>query len=268
MEDEKSVKLKRKIIEKGVKQLLDEARVPLRIHLQVVKQLKKATDDNAKQAEGHADKTKQHEDAVAKLHEFYQQELKGLGDTVSKAHEAHTTQIGEYQAEIDRVKGLKRGEDGLPGLNAQPVDEEALVSKVLSKVPLPEPGPKGDKGDTLALDDIITAVVKRIQKGDVLHINNVKGAGAFIKDGIRYRFEELMHGSGSSTSTSGITLIAVNGVINDSNVTFTVTTNPTLLNINGAFYKNTGGAITWTFLAGTITLSSPVGTGGNIYAVK
>lgn len=62
-----------------------------------------------------------------------------------------------------------------------------------------------------------------------------------------------------------LTVITLTGTIDDSNVTFTAGSEPTQLVINGGIYKTTGGAITWSYVAGTITLSSPVGTGGSIY---
>lgn len=71
----------------------------------------------------------------------------------------------------------------------------------------------------------------------------------------------------TTSGGSGITIIAVTGVIDDSNVTFTAASEPTVLVINGGVYQKTGGAITWTYLAGTITLSSPVGVGGSIFGI-
>lgn len=68
-------------------------------------------------------------------------------------------------------------------------------------------------------------------------------------------------------SGRGITLLPATGSIDDSNVNFTFTSQPTVLVINGATYQQTGGTITWTWLAGTATLSSPVGTGGSIFGM-
>ena len=70
---------------------------------------------------------------------------------------------------------------------------------------------------------------------------------------------------GTGIGASGI--IAVAGTVNDTNLTFTVTQEPTLLAINGGLYQQTGGAITWPYVAGTITLSSAIGTGGSIFAI-
>lgn len=65
----------------------------------------------------------------------------------------------------------------------------------------------------------------------------------------------------------GVGIITVTGTINDSNVSFTAGSQPTVLDINGAVYSPTGGAITWTYSSGSITLSSPVGTGGSIFGI-
>lgn len=73
----------------------------------------------------------------------------------------------------------------------------------------------------------------------------------------------------NSSGGGGVTLLNITGgTINDTNKAFTFVSQPTLVNINGAFYPPTGGAITWSYLTGTVTLSSPVGTGGEIYGIK
>lgn len=260
MEDEKSVNLKRKIIEKGVKQLLDEAKVPLRAHLKVVKELKLALDRHKKDQSDWKGVLDQHE--------------KGL-KTHAELSDKHVEQVNALGSEIQRLSERDwtgpQGESGQDGNDAKEVDIEGLASLVLSRIPPAKDGIDGNHGkdaETPSVDALVEAVVARVQKGDVLHISHVKGASGFIKDGIRYRFEELMHGSGSGTGSSGITLIPVTGTRDDSNVTFTVTTTPTVLNINGGLYEKTGGSITWSIAGTTITLSSPVGTGGSISGLK
>lgn len=240
----------------AVESVMDKAKVPMRYHLKVVEKLHKALQNNEKQ-------DKDHEATIDSLHKHYQGELNALGEqvaghaaTIDQVHSDHTTTLQSYQGEIEHLKGIQKGEDGAPGLDAPAVDEDALVSKVLSKVPMPEPGPKGDKGDTLALDDIITAVVKRIQKGDVIHINNVKGAGGFIKDGIKYRFDELMHGSGSSAGSLAGTQEKSTTVPNGVLTTFAFTHTPKVIVWNGAVqtktddYTVSGNSITFTASAG------------------
>jgi len=70
-----------------------------------------------------------------------------------------------------------------------------------------------------------------------------------------------------TASGGGVNIETPTGDIDDSNLTFTVANEPKLLNINGAVYS-VGIGLYSSYLAGTITLSSPVGVGGfiiNIY---
>lgn len=95
-----------------------------------------------------------------------------------------------------------------------------------------------------------------------------RGGGDTVVAGSGVTIVETVDGTKKiSASSSGFNVIAVTGTINDSNLIFNAASQPTLLNINGAFYQQTGGAITWTYVAGVITLSSPVGTGGSIYGI-
>lgn len=264
MDHEKAVNLKRQIIEKGVKQILEEAQVPMRYHMKVVEKLHKALKTNEKQA-------KTHKEEIGSIHKHYQGELKGLGEqvaghatnikdtldsTVERIDAEHAKVVDEFRQEIERLKAIQEGKPGQPGKDAPPIDEEGLISRLLSKVPAPEKGDKGDTGDALALDDVITAVVKRIQKGDVLHINNVKGAGAFIKDGIKYRFEELMHGSGSSSGSLSGTQEKSTTIPNGILTSFAFAHTPKVIVWNGAVqtktddYTVSGNSITFTASAG------------------
>lgn len=72
-------------------------------------------------------------------------------------------------------------------------------------------------------------------------------------------------GSGIASS-----VLPTPSTINDSNLAFTFTQKPSVLVINGGVYSQTGGSITWTWTAGTLTatLSSVVGTGGSIFGLK
>ncbi len=112
----------------------------------------------------------------------------------------------------------------------------------------------------------VIAVMSKLPEKYKLDISSLRNAGSFLFNGKRYKTEELMHGSGTS-STGSFTIIPVTGTIDDSNVTFTSATLPTLLNINGSFYQQTGGAITWSRAGTTITLSGPVGLGGSIFGI-
>jgi hypothetical protein len=71
----------------------------------------------------------------------------------------------------------------------------------------------------------------------------------------------------ASGGGGGAPLVAT-GTINDTNVTFTFISEPQQLVINGLACRPTGGSITWSYVAGTVTLSSPIGTGGDIYGIS
>ena len=67
--------------------------------------------------------------------------------------------------------------------------------------------------------------------------------------------------------STALSILTATGTINDTNLAFTFTSQPTVLIINGAVYQQTGGAITWTWSDPTATLSVAVGTGGSIFGI-
>lgn len=62
---------------------------------------------------------------------------------------------------------------------------------------------------------------------------------------------------------SGISWGTPTGTVDDSNTAFTVSTKPIFIIVNGSFYRE-GKGIYASYSGGTITLNSPVGTGGFI----
>lgn len=135
-----------------------------------------------------------------------------------------------------------------------------MVKQHIAEIPKPEMEITSD------LAKAIVQAIHALPELDKLEVSKgIRNAASFIYGGTKYGMHEMMHGGASASN--GLTIITITGTVDDSNVTFTATTQPTLLNINGAFYQNTGGAITWTYVAGTITLSIPVGTGGQIYGL-
>lgn len=71
----------------------------------------------------------------------------------------------------------------------------------------------------------------------------------------------------SASGGASLSVLTVSGTINDTNTSFTVASQPTLVIINGSAYRTTSDSITWTYSGGTLTLSQAVGAGGSIYAL-
>lgn len=134
-------------------------------------------------------------------------------------------------------------------------------------------GPRGEKGESLVgpkgedavIDEkkLFALFIKRIQKEQLLDISHIKNASSFMKDGIKYKIEELMHGAGTAGTGTTITSETPVGLVNDSNVTFTVSHTPLYIVVNGAQYTAGTGTFV-SYVAPTITLSSAVGVGGFI----
>ena len=65
-------------------------------------------------------------------------------------------------------------------------------------------------------------------------------------------------------SGTGLNYLAATGDVDDSNVTFTFVSEPTLVSVNGALYKDGGGV---TIVGTTATLDAPAGTNGSVYGL-
>lgn len=144
---------------------------------------------------------------------------------------------------------------------ALPIDENGLTERILSKVP-----------ENITAEKVIEFMVSLKGKeaeefgkkiGSMIDISQIRNAQSFLFHGKRIKFEELMHGGGSSTGGSTLTVETPVGIVDDSNVTFIVTHEPIYIVVNGAQY-NVGTGTYQSYVTGTITLTSPVGIGGFI----
>lgn len=126
-------------------------------------------------------------------------------------------------------------------------------------------GDKGDPGKDAEFDskDLFDTFIKRIQKEQLLDISHIRNASSFMKDGIKYKIEELMHGGASSTG-AGLSVLTTTGTVDDSNVTFPFTSAPTLVVVNGVSYRNGHGV---TISGTTAVLDTPAGVGGDVYGL-
>lgn len=198
----------------------------------------------------------------------------------------------------DVLKQIRQPNDGKsPGVEALAGALLPLVVKHISnKLPdlKGEPGTPGAAANPQAVvDALFEAITTGKKKLTVSHIDGLDGKIAEVRNAAAlasapvYGKDTWARGGGDTvqagtnvtiTSVNGkkvinasggtsLTVIAVAGTIDDSNTAFTAATQPTLLNINGAFYKQTGGAYTWTYVAGNITLNAAVGAGGSIFGI-
>lgn len=200
--------LKRQIVEKGVKQLLDEAKVPQRVHLQVLEALAKRTNEHNK------DTKLFRETLLAHLKELgaTKQQVQYFSQELTRHQQNHDAQIAAYHTELERSRAIKKGDPGNPGKDAQEIDIANIIAQLIPHLP---PAEKGDPGKDAQFDEkvLLKKLIEKIQKDKSLDLSHIRGAQSFIKDGVKYKVEELMHGGGSSTSSSGRNNVTPTGVI-------------------------------------------------------
>lgn len=184
-------------------------------------------------------------------------------------------------ATISKLPVIKDGKDGLTPIKGIDYLTKEEIESVKQEI-------KSDLGNLIKQTDPEELLHLFTQKGKKLSIKHIDGLEQTISAFSNQLGRGYLHGGGvpSLTAGAGITLtsksdggytvstsasgsvITMTGTIDDSNVTFTCSTQPSEMVINGVSYLTTGGAITWTYLAGTITLSVPVGTNGTIWGRK
>lgn len=248
--DETQLKtLKHQILERGMKSLLDEAQVPMREHFKVLQVLHK-------RIQAHDESNKAHE-KVLDGHKQLISQVEGNMTRHEGHMEAHERQIAEWDQtathlqSIEHLKG-EPGEPGQPGMDGKTPDIDFIISSVLQQIPTPENGEDG-KDAEVDEDAIVQAVIKRLQKDKSLDLTHIKGAQKFIKDGVSYKIEELMHGGGGSKGGTFAIQIPT-GVVNGVNNTFVFVTAPSVIVLDNGNFMNkvsSDGTVNWT---GTTTV--------------
>lgn len=186
--------------------------------------------------------------------------------------------------ELGKLRGLKgdtgpAGKDGVDGVNGIDGEDGDRGPRGFAG----EDGKDGKDGkDGRDGKDLSETYVKNVIKSLDKKIDDglVKVDGRFKMVDMRWHggglsrvsTDSSLTGNGTASSplsvASGFVVVTTASAINDSNLVFIFTSAPTLICINGAFYQQTGGAITWSVAGTTITLSAPVGTGGSIFGIK
>lgn len=196
------------------------------------------------------------------------------------------------------TRDIKRVEDSIPEIpevDLSPLKRE--IEAVASSIPTPETGDeviaKINKAKTLiakeAVKDLekVEQEVEKLKEIRLTANRGIFGAKGFqlLVGGVKRQFNaqtlNLVAGSNvtltynyangrnditiSATGGSGaFSLLAATGAVNDTNTAFTFPSEPTMVVVNGASYRDGHGcSITGT----SVTLDSPVGTGGDIYGI-
>lgn len=178
---------------------------------------------------------------------------------VTEVH--HTTQEIKEVAVADSPEQLVKKLESLEGegrLDKSAIrgltDLEENIDKKISKIPRGG----GARG--------IQLYVNGGKKGLATMFNLIPGTNvSFTYDYANGRNDLTINATGGGSASFSV--ITVSGTVNDTNKSFTASTTPVLVIINGTSYRTTGDSITWTYVGSALTLSQAVGSGGSIYAI-
>lgn len=109
----------------------------------------------------------------------------------------------------------------------------------------------------------INILVDGVLKGaPATYLNLLGGTGmTLVVNQVGERIDVTLN---SSASGGGLSVLTATGAVDDSNVTFTFVSAPTLVVVNGTAYRDGHGV---SVVGTTATLDNPVGVGGDIYAL-
>lgn len=225
---------------------MDEHKVPARQMLQVIQLLHKNQTLHRQDLSKHAEVMSRHEDHMT----------------------AHERQISDWDQTSEHLKSLTQGEQGQPGENGRPgkdgetPDIEEFVNAVLPRIRIPKDGNPGKKGEDAKFDEgkLLASLIKKIQDEQLLDLSHIKGAQSFIKNGVKYKIEELMHGGGTSaTAAAWMPPERPVGAIDGSNTQYTISYIPVSysgdLGVDGQEYWE---GRNWTISGNVITFITPL----------
>lgn len=173
-------------------------------------------------------------------------------------------------------KNGKPGKDGAPGKEGSP-DTPAQVRDKLETL---EGDGRLDKSAIKGLEEIekeakktkltptifgrpaLNLYVDGQKQGAIQYLNLIAGTNVTLTYSRAHGRNDITI---SATGTGGgLSLLAATGTVDDSNVSFTFPSAPTLVVVNGAAYRHGKGA---TISGTSVTLDNPVGIGGDIYGL-
>lgn len=211
---------KRQILERGVRSLLEEAKVPQQVHLRIIQQLRTAIDRHRVDMTTHGDTMRRHE----------------------KQMTAHERQIAKWDAIVEHVLSLKP-QKGDQGDAAPSIDEDKLLDTLYERIDIPSvneialtvlealPGMQGkteggkEKANPVDYTKMVEMVIKKIQKDRSIDVSHIRNAESFLFNGKKYKIEELMRGAGGTQNSSGTAVY--NEVVAGGGTAWTLANTPT-----------------------------------------
>lgn len=233
-----------------------------------------------------------HEQFIAKLDEVNETIYKKVGPQGPKGDrgpKGDTPEI-DYEYIINELRYVKDGRDGKDGKDGTTPTKEDILKII--KPYLPDEQDIVEKASKKVKPLIIKEVdsfspekfIEYLNSGKILlDIKYIKGLNEILSS-LQTKRTGYIHGGGDtveagsgvsitknaegkkviSASGSGLSILEATGTIDDSNTTFTFTSEPQMVVVNGAMYRNGSGC---SISGTTVTLDNPVGTGGSIFGL-
>ncbi len=207
-------------------------------------------------------------DALKSLEKLIERKVKAIeprkgekGDKGDKPTEAELLMLIE-----PLIPFVKDGEDGkTPGRDALVELMRPLIAETLmNSQPTREAVAEAEKRTRDTLEGMIKNEVAKLATELKNHGGGVSGDTVRAGDGIQIVQNVL--GQKVISTVGGFSVIVPTGDVDNVNRDFVFTTKPTLLNVNGTFYRENHG---WTWNAGTLTatISFTPGEGGDVFGM-
>lgn len=193
---------KREIIERGVRSLLEDAKVPMRQHLKALKELRERTDLHGADLR----EWKKNVDAWARIVKLHERSMAGW-----------ESEIEGWRKEAARLTSIER----LRGQKGDSVDFDEVVQTVVAMLPRQEMFskeqvvaalipfiPEAVKGADAVIDkdQLISELIEKIKKDKSIDISDVRNAQTFMFNKKKYNIHELMRGAGGGSTSGGLTV--------------------------------------------------------------
>jgi hypothetical protein len=206
--------------------------------------------------------------ALASLETLIEQKVKAIEPRQGeRGADGHTPTRDELLMLIEPlIPFVKDGTDGTTPGKAELI---ALVRPLIAEtVANMQPTILGQVDAEREADDKLAGMIEKAVADKISQVKRFSGGGSGdrVKAGSGVAITTNVIGQKVITATGSFGILDATGDIDDTNVDFTFISKPSLININGAFYREDHG---WAWDAPTLTatLDNPVGTDGDIYGI-